>query len=97
MVRLHPERRRAGAAAPGASPRYTLTPSIVLRNGEPFMAIGTPGGDNKEQTIIQRGEMKAAPYMKSPSPTGEGESRPRCRKDQLLVQRRTAILPVQLP
>ena len=38
-----------------------------------------------------------APQMKSPSPNGKGESRPRCRKDQLLVQRRTAILPVQLP
>jgi len=25
----------------------------VLRNGEPFMAIGSPGGDNQEQTIIQ--------------------------------------------
>jgi hypothetical protein len=35
--------------------------------------------------------------MKSPSPNGEGESRPRCWKDQFLVQRRTAILPVQLP
>ena len=34
-------------------PRYTLTPSIVLKHGEPFMAIGTPGGDNQEQTILQ--------------------------------------------
>ena len=40
---------------------------------------------------------KAAPHMKSPSPNGEGESRPSCRKDQPLVQRRTAILPIQLP
>ena len=55
------DKTRAAQLRPGASPRYTLTPSIVLRNGEPFMAIGTPGGDNKEQTIIQRGEVKAAP------------------------------------
>jgi gamma-glutamyltranspeptidase/glutathione hydrolase len=25
----------------------------VLRDGEPLLAIGTPGGDNQEQTILQ--------------------------------------------
>ena len=25
----------------------------MLRDGEPFLAIGTPGGDNQEQTILQ--------------------------------------------
>jgi gamma-glutamyltranspeptidase / glutathione hydrolase len=44
---------RAAKLRPRSRPRYTLTPSIVLRNGEPFMAIGTPGGDNQEQTILQ--------------------------------------------
>ena len=44
---------RANQLRPRARPRYTLTPSIVLRNGEPFMAIGTPGGDNQDQTILQ--------------------------------------------
>ncbi len=44
---------RANQLRPRARPRYTLTPSIVLRDGEPFMAIGTPGGDNQDQTILQ--------------------------------------------
>ena len=44
---------RAAQLRPRARPRYTLTPSIVLRNGQPFMAIGTPGGDNQDQTIVQ--------------------------------------------
>jgi gamma-glutamyltranspeptidase / glutathione hydrolase len=44
---------RAGQLRPRSRPRYTLTPSIVLHNGEPFLAIGTPGGDNQEQTILQ--------------------------------------------
>jgi gamma-glutamyltranspeptidase/glutathione hydrolase len=44
---------RAAQLRPRARPRYTLTPSIVLRNGEPFMALGTPGGDNQDQTILQ--------------------------------------------
>jgi gamma-glutamyltranspeptidase/glutathione hydrolase len=47
------DKTRAAQLRPRARPRYTLTPSIVLRNGEPFMALGTPGGDNQEQTILQ--------------------------------------------
>ena len=47
------DKTRAAQLRPRSRPRYTLTPSIVLRNGEPFMALGTPGGDNQEQTILQ--------------------------------------------
>jgi gamma-glutamyltranspeptidase/glutathione hydrolase len=44
---------RAAQLRPRSRPRYSLTPSIVLLDGEPFLAIGTPGGDNQEQTILQ--------------------------------------------
>jgi gamma-glutamyltranspeptidase/glutathione hydrolase len=47
------DKDRAAQLRPRSRPRYTLTPSIVLRDGEPFLAIGTPGGDNQEQTILQ--------------------------------------------
>jgi gamma-glutamyltranspeptidase/glutathione hydrolase len=47
------DKTRAAQLRPRSRPRYTLTPSIVLRNGEPFMALGTPGGDNQDQTILQ--------------------------------------------
>ena len=47
------DKTRAAQLRPRARPRYTLTPSIVLRDGQPFMALGTPGGDNQEQTILQ--------------------------------------------
>lgn len=47
------DRDRAAQLRPRSRPRYTLTPSLVLRNGEPWLAIGTPGGDNQEQTILQ--------------------------------------------
>ena len=47
------DKTRAAQLRPRARPRYTLTPSIVLKNGQPFMALGTPGGDNQEQTILQ--------------------------------------------
>ncbi|PYS55290.1 MAG: gamma-glutamyltransferase [Acidobacteria bacterium] len=47
------DKKRAAQLRPRSRPRYTLTPSIVLRNGQPFMALGTPGGDNQDQTILQ--------------------------------------------
>jgi len=34
---------------PGKRPRTTLTPSFVLRGGEPWMPFGTPGGDQQDQ------------------------------------------------
>jgi gamma-glutamyltranspeptidase / glutathione hydrolase len=34
---------------PGKRPRTTLTPSLALRDGEPYMAFGTPGGDQQDQ------------------------------------------------
>ena len=30
-------------------PRTTLTPTLVLRDGEPVMACGSPGGDQQDQ------------------------------------------------
>jgi gamma-glutamyltranspeptidase/glutathione hydrolase len=35
--------------APGKRPRTTLSPGLVLRGGEPWLAYGTPGGDHQEQ------------------------------------------------
>jgi gamma-glutamyltranspeptidase/glutathione hydrolase len=43
----------AAQLRPRSRPRYTLTPSIVLKDGKPFMGLGTPGGDNQDQTILQ--------------------------------------------
>lgn len=39
--------------APGKRPRITLTPTLVLRGGEPFMVLSTPGGDNQDQALLQ--------------------------------------------
>jgi gamma-glutamyltranspeptidase / glutathione hydrolase len=44
---------RANQIRPRARPRYTLTPSIVFKGDVPMMGLGTPGGDNQDQTIIQ--------------------------------------------
>jgi gamma-glutamyltranspeptidase/glutathione hydrolase len=34
---------------PGTRPRTTLTPTLVLRDGLPVMACGSPGGDQQDQ------------------------------------------------
>ena len=35
--------------APGKRPRTTLSPGLALRGGEPYLAFGTPGGDQQDQ------------------------------------------------
>lgn len=37
---------------PGARPRATLSPGLALRDGEPYLAWGTPGGDQQEQWAL---------------------------------------------
>jgi gamma-glutamyltranspeptidase / glutathione hydrolase len=38
--------------AGGKRPRTTLTPTIVLRDGKPFLATSTPGGDSQDQQLL---------------------------------------------
>jgi gamma-glutamyltranspeptidase/glutathione hydrolase len=47
------DKTRANQLRPHARPRYTLTPSMVFKGDVPMMALGTPGGDNQDQTILQ--------------------------------------------
>jgi gamma-glutamyltranspeptidase/glutathione hydrolase len=39
----------ANSLHPGRRPRTTLSPSLALRDGEPVLAFGTPGGDQQDQ------------------------------------------------
>jgi len=39
--------------APGKRPRITLTPTLVLKDDQPFMVLSTPGGDNQDQALLQ--------------------------------------------
>jgi gamma-glutamyltranspeptidase/glutathione hydrolase len=51
MFYLNPE--RPNALAPRKRPRATLTPSLVTRQGDPFMVFGTPGDDKQDQWTLQ--------------------------------------------
>jgi gamma-glutamyltranspeptidase/glutathione hydrolase len=37
---------------PGKRPRTTLSPTLALRDGEPALALGTPGGDQQDQWTL---------------------------------------------
>src|SRR5207237_10165989 len=41
------------AIAPGKRPRTPLTPTVVLRDGRPFLALASPGGDTQDQQALQ--------------------------------------------
>lgn len=51
MFSLDP--RHPNALQPGKRPRTTLTPSLVTRQGRPWMVFGTPGGDQQDQWTLQ--------------------------------------------
>ena len=39
--------------APGKQPRVTLTPSIALKDGKPFLSFAVQGGDSQDQNLLQ--------------------------------------------
>ena len=43
------DERSPACIAPRKRPRTTLTPNLALRDGEPHMVFGTPGGDQQDQ------------------------------------------------
>jgi gamma-glutamyltranspeptidase/glutathione hydrolase len=47
------EEGHPAALAPGKRPRTTLTPTLALRDGEPYLGWGTPGGDQQDQWTTQ--------------------------------------------
>jgi gamma-glutamyltranspeptidase/glutathione hydrolase len=47
------DERHANALVPRKRPRTTLSPSLALRNGQPWLAFGTPGGDQQDQWSLQ--------------------------------------------
>ncbi len=38
---------------PGKRPRVTLTPTLALKDGKPFMAFAVQGGDTQDQNLLQ--------------------------------------------
>ena len=38
---------------PGKKPRVTLTPTLALKDGKPFLAFAVQGGDSQDQNLLQ--------------------------------------------
>jgi len=38
---------------PGKRPRVTLTPTLALKNGKPFLSFAVQGGDSQDQNLLQ--------------------------------------------
>jgi len=39
--------------APGKRPRVTLTPTLAMKDGKPFLSFAVQGGDTQEQNLLQ--------------------------------------------
>jgi gamma-glutamyltranspeptidase/glutathione hydrolase len=53
MQTFYLDESHPNALAPRKRPRTTLTPSLAMRAGEPYLAFGTPGGDQQDQWTLQ--------------------------------------------
>ncbi len=53
MQTFHLDERHPNALKPGKRPRTTLSPSLAMRAGQPYLAFGTPGGDQQDQWTLQ--------------------------------------------
>jgi gamma-glutamyltranspeptidase/glutathione hydrolase len=43
----------ANQLAPGKRPRVTLSPTVVTKDGQLYLTMSTPGGDNQDQALLQ--------------------------------------------
>ena len=50
---LDPDQNPYNVVEPGKRPRVTLTPSIALRDGRPYLSFAVQGGDAQEQMLLQ--------------------------------------------
>lgn len=50
---LDPAENPFNVVEPGKRPRATLTPSLALKDGKPFLAFAVQGGDSQDQNLLQ--------------------------------------------
>jgi gamma-glutamyltranspeptidase / glutathione hydrolase len=50
---LDPAENPFNVVEPGKRPRVTLTPSLALKEGKPFLSFAVQGGDSQDQNLLQ--------------------------------------------
>ena len=53
MYQFNLDPELANVMAPGKRPRNTNSPLLVMKDGQPFMGLSTPGGDQQLQSLLQ--------------------------------------------
>jgi gamma-glutamyltranspeptidase / glutathione hydrolase len=48
-----PKENPYNVVEPGKRPRVTLTPTLALKNGKPFLSFAVQGGDTQDQNLLQ--------------------------------------------
>ncbi|MEP6995226.1 MAG: gamma-glutamyltransferase, partial [Acidobacteriota bacterium] len=50
---LDPAENPFNVLEPGKRPRVTLTPTLAVKDGKPFLAFAVQGGDTQDQNLLQ--------------------------------------------
>jgi gamma-glutamyltranspeptidase / glutathione hydrolase len=50
---LDPAEDPFNVVAPGKRPRVTLTPTLALKGGKPYLCVSVQGGDSQDQNLLQ--------------------------------------------
>jgi len=50
---LDPAENPFNVVAPGQRPRVTLTPTLALKDGKPYLSFAVQGGDSQDQNLLQ--------------------------------------------
>lgn len=50
---LDPAENPFNVVEPGKRPRVTLTPSLAIKDGKPFLSFAVQGGDSQDQNLLQ--------------------------------------------
>jgi gamma-glutamyltranspeptidase / glutathione hydrolase len=50
---LDPVQNPFNVVEPGKRPRVTLTPTLAMKEGKPFLSFGVQGGDTQDQNLLQ--------------------------------------------
>jgi gamma-glutamyltranspeptidase/glutathione hydrolase len=50
---LDPAENPFNVVAPGQRPRVTLTPTLALKDGKPYLSFAVQGGDTQDQNLLQ--------------------------------------------
>ena len=53
MLNFSLEENNVNVLVPGKRPRHTVNPALAMKNGRPYLAWNTPGGDNQPQAMLQ--------------------------------------------